>query len=305
MSEFKLTILGSNSAVPAHNRNPSAQILKHHNTSFLIDCGEGTQFQMNKFHIKRGKLDYVLISHMHGDHYFGLVGLLNSMQLNGRKTDLYIFAPPELETIILLQSNYKSEDWSFKIHFTPMTFNNGSYLLFETNKLEVYTIPLDHRVPCNGFLFKEKKKSRKVKADMLSHYNVPTKLIKSIKKGDDFITENGSVISNSELTEDAPKSKSYAYCSDTKYNESILPIIENVDLLYHEATFLKEDESKAFLRFHSTTNEAAIIAKKAKVQKLMIGHYSARYANLQVFLDEVQAVFPSSVLAIEGEEHFI
>lgn len=304
MSEFKLTILGSNSAVPAHNRNPSAQILKHHNTSFMIDCGEGTQFQMNKFHIKRGRLDYVLISHMHGDHYFGLVGLLNSMRLNGRTTDLHIFAPPELETILLLQTDYKSEEWTYKIHFTAMDFGE-SYLLFETNKLQIYTIPLDHRIPCNGFLFKEKKNARKINMEKIEKYNIPKTFIKNIKNGADFIAEDGQVVRHEDLTSVPNKIKTYAYCSDTKYNESILPLIKNVDLLYHEATFLKEDESKAALRFHSTTNEAALIAKKAGVQKLIIGHFSARYANLQVFLDEANAVFPNSALAIEGEEHEI
>ncbi len=304
MGEFKLTILGSNSAVPAHNRNPSAQILKHHSVSFLIDCGEATQFQMNKFHIKRGKLDYILISHMHGDHYFGLVGLLNSMQLNGRKTDLHIYAPPELKEILLLQTNYEGKDWSFKIHFNAMIFGE-SYFLFETPHLEVFTIPLDHRIPCNGFLFKEKKKARKIKIDIAESYNIPFTSFKAIKKGADFIQEDGTVIKNEVLTEDGPASKSYAYCSDTKYNESVLPIIQNTDLLYHEATFLKEDESKAELRFHSTTHEAAKIASKAQATKLIIGHFSARYADLQIFLDEVKEVFPNAALAIEGEEHFI
>lgn len=304
MSEFNLTILGSNSAVPAHNRNPSAQILKHHNTAFLIDCGEGTQFQMNKFHIKRGNLDYVLISHMHGDHYFGLVGLLNSMKLNGRTTDLHIFGPPDLKAILLLQTDYENEDWSYKIHFTPMNFGE-SYLLFETNRLQVFTIPLDHRIPCNGFLFKEKKKARKINMEAIEQYNIPKTLIKNIKNGADYLTKEGEVIKHETLTSDPHKIKSYAYCSDTKYNESILPIIKNVDLLYHEATFLKDDEAKASLRFHSTTHEAGIIAKKAQVKKLIIGHFSARYANLNVFLNEVQEVFPHSYVAIEGEEHNI
>jgi len=304
MAEFKLTILGSNSAVPAHNRNPSAQILKHHSTSFLIDCGEATQFQMNKFHIKRGKLDYILISHMHGDHYFGLVGLLNTLNLNGRKTDLNIFGPPELEQIILLQTDYKREDWNFKINFTPMTFGE-SYLLFETKNLEVFTIPLDHRVPCNGFLFKEKKKARKINIEAIEQFNIPKTLIKDIKNGADYVDERGNVIKHENLTSDAKERKTYAYCSDTKYNERIIPIIKNVDLVYHEATFLKEDDEKAVLRFHSTTHQAGIIAKKANAKKLIIGHFSARYANLNVFLNEVQEVFPNSAVAIEGEEHFI
>ena len=300
MAEFELTILGSNSAVPAYNRNPTAQLLKHKNLSILIDCGEGTQFQMNKFHIKRGKLDYILISHMHGDHFFGLVGLLNSFRLNSRQTDLHVYGPPELEQIILLQADYTSEDWTFKLYFHAMTFGS-SYQLFETDELTVTTIPLDHRVPCNGFLIKEKRKPRKIVSEAISKYGVPHTFIKNIKAGEDFVQEDGQVIENKLMTSDPPSSYSYAYCSDTKYNESILPIIEGASLLYHEATFLDEAKEKAALRFHSTTKEAATIAKKAKVHALMIGHYSAKYKDLNPLLEEVQSVFSNAYLAIEGK----
>lgn len=304
MAEFELTILGSNSAVPAHNRNPTAQLLKHKNLSILIDCGEGTQFQMNKFRIKRGKLDYILISHMHGDHYFGLVGLLNSLKLNGRTTDLHVFAPPELEQVILLQADFKAEDWPFNLYFHAMSFDK-SYLLFETEDLKVRTIPLDHRTPCNGFLIEEKVKQRKIVSNAVRHYGVPHTFMKNLKMGEDFVQNDGNLVNNELLTEDPPPSNSYAYCSDTKYNESILPLIAKATLLYHEATFLEESKDKAQLRFHSTTKEAATIALKAQVGQLIIGHYSAKYKDLNPLLNEVREVFPNAVLAIEGKTYEI
>ena len=302
MSNLELIILGSNSAVPAHKRNPTAQILRNEQLSILIDCGEGTQFQLNKFHIKRGKLDYILISHMHGDHYFGLVGLLNSFRLNNRTSDLHIYAPPELEQIILLQANYLDEEWPFKVHFTPLKFGS-SYLLFENDQFIVKTIPLNHRVPCNGFLIQEQAKPRKINSEAVAKHKVPHTAMASLKNGEDFINEEGMRIPNELLTENAPKSFSYAYCSDTLYDESLVPIIKGVDVLYHEATFMDDSKEKAALRFHSTTKEAASIAKKAEVGQLIIGHYSAKYKDLQPLLEEAKTVFFNTALAIEGQHY--
>lgn len=304
MAEFELTILGSNSAVPAHNRYPTSQFLKHYHSSILIDCGEGTQFQMNRFHVKRGRLNHILISHMHGDHYFGLVGLINSFRLNNRQQDLHIYGPPELEQIIDLQANHTDPDWPYAIHFHATRFEEV-YTLFETDELEVSTIPLKHKIPCSGFLIREKTKARKILSNAIRHYGIPHQAIPAIKKGEDFVQPNGEVVSNHLLTTDPPPSYSYAYCSDTLYNEEIVPLIQGVDVLYHEATFKEESQEKAQLRFHSTAKEAARIAKLANAKQLIIGHYSAKYKDLSELHEEAKEVFPNTVLAIEGKAYSI
>ncbi len=297
---FKLTILGSNSAVPAHNRFPTSQILQHHNKQFMIDCGEGAQFQMNKFHIKRANLNHIFISHLHADHYLGLVGLLSTLRLNGKVEDVHIYAPKYLEKIIDIQLNFdKERQWSFNIVFHALEFGK-SYKIYEDNSLEVFTIPLDHKIECNGFLFKEKRGQRKIIADKIKEYDIPYAVINNIKNGADFITKDGQIISNKELTTKPTEPKSYAYCSDTKYNESIIPIIKNVSLLYHEATFMHDLEKKSAERYHTTSIQAGTIAKKANVKKLTIGHFSARYRNLEPLLKETQSIFENCILALEG-----
>jgi ribonuclease Z len=297
---FNLTILGSNSAVPAHKRYPTAQLLQHKQNRFLIDCGEGTQFQMIKYHIKRAKLDNIFISHLHGDHYLGLVGLISTLMLNGRTEDLPIYAPAYLEKILAvnLQSN-RDKVWTFKIVFHALTFNK-SYQIFENDDLEVFTIPLDHKIECNGFLFKEKLADRKIIPEKIKEFEIPYVEINEIKKGADFVTKDGKTIKNELLTLASGKPKSYAYCSDTKYNESIIPIIEGADLLYHESTFMHDLEEIAGERYHSTSIQAATIAEKAKVKQLAIGHFSARYRDLNDMLLEAQTVFKNTALAIEG-----
>lgn len=304
MADFELTILGCNSAVPAHNRHPSAQFLRHKQTCMLIDCGEGTQFQMNKFHIKRGRLNHILISHLHGDHYFGLVGLINSFRLNNRQHDLHIYGPPELEQIIALQAKHKEDDWPYKIIFHALRFEEV-YTLFETEDLEVSTIPLKHKIPCSGFLIKEKVKARKILSDAMREYSIPHQAIPGIKKGEDYIDNDGKRIENEKLSTDPPPSYAYAYCSDTMYNEDLLPWIAGVDVLYHEATFKEESKEKAALRFHSTAKEAASIAEQASVHQLIIGHYSAKYKDLSELLGEAQEIFPNTALAIEGKSYEI
>lgn len=297
---FNVTILGSNSAVPAHKRYPTAQLLQHNQNRFLIDCGEGTQFQMIKYHIKRAKLDNIFISHLHGDHYLGLVGLISTLMMNGRTEDLHIYAPPYLQEIldVNLKSN-RDKLWTFEIVFHALTFEK-SYKIFENDDLEVFTIPLDHKIDCNGFLFQEKLGNRKIIADKIAEYSIPYTEINKIKKGADFITEDGTTIKNTDLTLDPDKPKSYAYCSDTKYNESVLPIIEGADLLYHESTFMHDLVEIAGERYHSTSIEASTIAKKAKVGKLIIGHFSARYRDLNPMLLEAQTIFENTALGIEG-----
>ncbi len=304
MAEFELTILGSNSAVPAHNRHPSAQFLKHHQTGILIDCGEGTQFQMNKYHIKRGHLNHILISHLHGDHYFGLVGLINSFRLNNRQHDLNIYGPPDLEQIIALQANHTDLDWPYRIRFQALRFEEV-YTLFETDDFVVTTIPLKHKIPCSGFLIREKIKARKIVSDAIRQHGIPHQEISAIKRGGDYIKEDGSVIQNALLTANPPPSYSYAYCSDTLYDEELIPLIKDVDVLYHEATFKEDSKEKAALRFHSTAKEAASIAKQANVKQLIVGHYSAKYKDLGELLAEAQEVFPNTALAIEGNSYEI
>lgn len=297
---FKLTILGSNSAVPAFDRFPTSQILEYNKQRFLIDCGEGAQFQLNKFKIKRSGLDNIFISHLHADHFLGLVGLISTMRLNSRTKDLHIYAPAYLKKIIDVQLNFdETRVWTFEIVFHALKFDT-SYKIFENNYLEIFTIPLDHKIECNGFLFKEKPKKRNIIADKIKEYNISYPQIKDIKNGKDLILENGFIVENNELTTEPPTPKSYAYCSDTKYSESIIPIIKNVDLLYHESTFMDDLREIAENRYHTTSKQAAIIAKKAEVKKLIIGHFSSRYRNLTPLLEEAKTVFKNTELAVEA-----
>lgn len=302
--EFELSILGSNSAVPAYGRFPTAQILKHHCTKYMIDCGEGAQFQLSKFKIKRGNIRHIFISHLHGDHFFGLVGLLNSIRLNGRKDDLHIYGPPSLYDIIKIQVDFEKEDFGYKIFFHPLQFEN-SILILDDEYLQVFTIPLEHKIDCNGFLFKEKPKPRRINGETVKKHKVSKEIIENLRSGKDFIKEDGEVIKNEQLTLPPPPSRSYAYCSDTRYNTNLIPFIKDVDLLYHEATFMNNDKEKAYERFHSTGSQAAEIAKLAEAKKLLIGHFSARYQDLNPLLEEAKSVFKNTDLAIEGSSFLI
>lgn len=297
--KFTLTILGSNSAVPAFDRFPTAQILQYHDKKYMIDCGEGAQFHFNKYKIKPSGLNHIFISHLHGDHYLGLVGLISTLRLNGRTEDLHIYAPEYLKKILDLQLKFDGREWSYDYIFHPLDFNE-SKKIFEDTYLEVFTIPLDHKIDCNGFLFKEKPKMRKIISEKIKEFKIPFEDINEIKNGADFVLKNGEIISNSELTEEPAPPKSYAYCSDTKYSETVVPIIESADLLYHESTFMHDLQTIAGERFHATSIEAATIAKLAKVKKLAIGHFSGRYKNLQPMLEEAKTVFENTELAVEG-----
>lgn len=266
----------------------------------MVDCGEGTQFRMNKFNIKRGKLDHIFISHLHGDHFFGLMGLITSFNLNWREHALNIYGPPALHDIINLHLKHSQTRLKFDIHFHPVAADKPR-LIYDDHSLTVETIILKHRLPTTGFLFREKPGLRKIRSEKLSAYNIPIELIPYIKKGDDFVTAEGLLIPNSELTVAPHTPRSYAYCSDTAYHEPIIEQLQGVDLLYHEATFVTEHEERAQETFHSTGKQAARIAKQAGVHKLVIGHFSARYENLHPLLDEARAVFPNTELALEGE----
>ena len=297
---FELTILGSNSAIPAHGRHPTAQILNVNETLHLIDCGEGTQMQLSKYRIRKSKIKYIFISHLHGDHYFGLIGLITTMNLIGRTDPLYLYGPPALQQIIDIQLDVSNLILKYELNFTPLNMQKPSKIL-QNNDLTVEAIPLNHRIPCVGFIFKGRKQPRKYLPEIGMKYNIPVEAIPGIKNGKDFITKSGEVIANKILTEDPPTPKKFSYITDTSYMESILSKVQHSDLLYHEATFLDELALRAKETFHTTAIQAATIAKKSQAKRLLIGHYSAKYKELDQLLTEARTVFPDTDLAIEGQ----
>jgi ribonuclease Z len=298
--QFEVTILGSNAAIPAFDRYPSSQIVTYDGRLFMIDCGEGAQFRMNQFGIKRARLDNIFISHLHGDHFYGLIGLLTSFNLNWREHALHLYAPPGLKEIIDLHFKHSLTQLRYELIFHPITADKPS-VIFEDSMLTVETIILTHRLPTTGFLFREKKNLRKIVPEKLAQYNIPHHKIAGLKKGEDYIDEAGNKVPNAELTHDPLAARSYAYCSDTAYTESFIEQIKDVTLLYHEATFINEHEQRALETFHSTTKQAGKIAKLANAQQLLIGHFSARYENLDFLLNETRKVFPNTFLAEEGK----
>ncbi len=292
-----LTILGNNSAIPAFDRFPTSQILQTQDESYLIDCGEGTQMQMAKYKIKRSRINHIFISHLHGDHYFGLIGLLNSMSLLSRTQDLHVHAPALLQNIIQLQLDAANTVLSYQLFFHAL---GDEKVLLSDNKMEVSCFKTLHRIECWGFLFKEKKNPRKIDADRIKSFEIPASFYEKLQKGEDYVTKKGTIIPNDEVTIAAPLPKTYGYCADTIYDENLVEKIKGVDLLYHETTYLKGNETKAAARFHSTTLQAAAIAEKAGVKKLLIGHFSAKYEFLDEFLKETSGAFPNTELALEG-----
>ncbi len=296
---FNTTILGSSAATPTSLRHTSAQIVQHHNRRFLIDCAEGTQMQMRRFKIPLMKIHHVFISHLHGDHYLGLPGLLFTLHLLGRDKELHVYSPPGLQEIIELQYRLSELTPSFPITYHELT--QGKQPVYEDEKLCIETIAMEHRIPTYGFLLKEKPEDRKIIKSAITKYNIPTDQMQSIKKGSDLVTANGEVISNNKITKDPLPTRSYAFCSDTAYTEKFLDQITGADLLYHEATFMHEKADIARQKMHTTTIEAAGLAKKAGVKQLMIGHYSARYKELNAFKEEAATIFPQTLLASEGD----
>ena len=302
---FKITILGSSGAVPAYGRFPSAQFIEIKNHFFLIDCGEGAQVQMMRYDLSMHRLSHIFISHLHGDHYLGLTGLLFTLHLNRRTDDLHLYSHKGLDDIITMQLRYSKSALNFKIIFHTLTPGKQE-IIFEDKHLSVEAIPLSHKLDCSGFLIREKPKPRRIDKDRLP----PGLLIQQIldlKNGLDVVDkQTGKVLyRNSDLTLPARASRSYMYCSDTQYDESLIPRLLDIDLLYHEATFMNEDESKAIETLHSTANQAARIAQKANVKKLLIGHFSARYRDLSTLHEEATTIFPNTYLAQEGETFVI
>lgn len=294
---FEVTILGSNSAMPAYGRHLSAQVVNVGGELFLIDCGDGTQGQLMDFKIKTGKISRIFISHLHGDHIFGLIGLLMTYDLMGRQTPLHIYSPAGLKPIIDIQMEAPP---AYELYFHT-TNPEESALLFENSVLKVHSIPLVHRVPCHGFLFEEKQRPANIRKEKLQAYNIPYQQIPAIKAGGDFQCPDGTIIPHEELTIPAPAPRKFAYCSDTTYAESILPLIQGVDLLYHEATFMHDLLEQAEKTMHSTAQQAATIAAKAGAKKLVLGHFSSRYRYLDPLLKEAKAVFENSSIAVEGK----
>jgi ribonuclease Z len=297
---MKLTILGCYAATPRTITNPTSQLLEINNRMFLIDCGEGTQVQLRKNKIKFSKINQVFISHLHGDHFFGLIGLISTFSLLGRTTDLHIYGPKGIKEIILLQLRLSNSWTNYGLYFHELE-SDESETIFEDEKVLVKTIPLKHRVYTNGFLFQEKAGARKLNMDAVLNYEIESCYYQKIKNGKDITLEDGRIIPNSELTFDPLPPKSYAFCSDTVYYEAVIPIIENVDVLYHESTFLESEESLAQKTLHSTAKEAARIALKANVKQLILGHYSTRYESITLFKEEAETVFPEVLLAEDGK----
>ncbi len=294
---FAVTILGNNSAIPAYNRHPTAQVVTLNDELFLIDCGEGTQMQMATYKIRRSKINHIFISHLHGDHYFGLIGLLTSMGLMGRTEPLHLYATAGLKDIINLQLKVANTALPFLLNFYPLEKEG---LIVDNNKFSVECFSTQHRIPCWGFIIKEKKQPRKINKLTINQFDIPTAFYNQLKNGEDYNAKDGTVIKNEMVTIANTPAKSYAFCADTVYDESIIPKISNATLIYHETTYLKDLHERAAARFHCTTVQAASIAQKAYAAKLLIGHFSSKYEELDLFLEEAQSVFENTELAIEG-----
>jgi ribonuclease Z len=304
MHDFEVTILGCGSATPSLLRNPSAQLLNVAGHSFLIDCGEGTQIQLRKNAAKIQRISHVFISHLHGDHYLGLLGLLQTMHLLGRKTKLTLVCPPELKEIIDLQNKHSQTTIVYEIEYI-FTNPKQAELVWEDDKIEVKSFPLRHRINCTGFLFKEKPHLKNIIKEKLDEFNVPTSQVNKLRLGFDAINEKGKTIANDKLTVSAPVQRSYAYCSDTNYYEEIIEHIKGTDLVYHEATFLEAEIERAKKTFHSTAKQAATIASKAEIKQLLLGHFSARYGNTDGFIIEAKPIFENTLVAQEGQTYKI
>lgn len=301
---FELRILGSNSALPAHNRFPTSQYLNIRNQHILIDCGEGTQIQLQKYKVKSSKIDKIFISHLHGDHIYGLPGLISSYNLNHRTDPLHIYTPKGLAEIMHTILKHSGSVLNFPLEFHEVAPENG-VLVFENEEIEVHSLEMYHRIPCCGYVFREKKEKRKINKEKIKDIDIPLDWFDRLKDGEDFIDQNGSIIPNDTLTDPPPLQRSYAFCTDTSYNEALIPHIKQVDLLYHEATFKKENLERAAETFHSTTEQAAQIAKLAEVKKLILGHYSSRYEDLSSLKKEAEEIFEPSDLGLEGKQFFI
>ena len=292
-----VTILGNNSAVPAFNRHPTSQVITLDGFNFLVDCGEGTQIQMMRYKIRRSKISHIFISHLHGDHYFGLVGLINSFGLLNHQQELHVYGPSPLQEIIELQMKVANTILPFQLNFHTIS-KNGT--LIDDPKFEIRCFRTNHRIECYGFTFTEKKKPRKLDVEKVRAAGIPATFYKRLEEGMDYTTKDDKLIKNEEVTIQAPKGKTYVFCADTKYDESLLTHLQEADMIYHETTYLDNLQERAELRFHSTSKQAAKMAKKGKVKKLLIGHFSSKYPELDEFEKEAREVFENTEIAQEG-----
>jgi ribonuclease Z len=301
---MKLTILGSSSALPTSERYPSAHVLNANERLFLIDCGEGTQMQMRKNRIRFGKINHIFISHLHGDHIFGLYGLLSTFNLMGRQNPLHLYAPQKYDQILQSHLNDFDIHLDYEINFIPLSGKDPVRIL-DDKYLTVTSFPLKHRIPSFGFLFTEKPGLRKINKESIAKYSIPVACMASIKNGKDFVTTNGEIIKNDDITQPPPEPLSYAYCSDTKYFKRLHSFFKNVTLLYHEATFDNNNKILAETTGHSTTKNAATVASEADAGGLIIGHFSARYKNINSLVEEARTGFPGTYPAIDGKTYEI
>jgi ribonuclease Z len=299
LEPFKVHILGCGSALPTLKHFASSQVVEIREKLFMIDCGEGTQIQLRRSRIRFTKISAVFISHLHGDHCFGLMGLISSFGMLGRTAPLHVYAPAEFEAMLQAQIDLFCHGLEYDVRFHAVN-TTASQVIYEDKSLTVETIPLQHRVPCCGFLFREKPTRRHIRRDMIDFYHIPISQIDNIKCGADWITSEGDTIPNARLTTDPDPVRSYAYCSDTKYMPTLHRLIEGVNLLYHESTYDSSCASRAELFYHSTSQQAAMVARDAHVGKLLLGHYSARYDDETAILQEARDIFPNSELSQEG-----
>lgn len=300
---MKVTILGNNSALPAFGRHPSAQAVSVYGEVLLIDCGEGTQIQMQRYGLRWRSVHHIFISHLHGDHYFGLPGLINSMSLLGRTAPLHLYAPAELKPILDAILNVADTVLSYPFYFHPLP--EGTEQLVNDPSFSVTCFPVEHRIQCHGFLVERKTRGRKLLPDKCNEYGIPAAYYEYLKQGQDYERKDGMLIKNEWVTEDGPAVKKYAYCADTLFTDSFLPIIQGADTIYHECTYLEKDVAKAVARYHSTAAQAAQLAKNANAKQLLLGHFSSKYKELEPFMEEASAIFPNVFVSIEGTAYEI
>lgn len=298
---ISITILGNNSALPAHGRLPSSQIVAIRDRHFMVDCGEGTQMQLQKLGLGWGKIEHIFISHLHGDHYFGLIGLVTSMNLLGRTLPLHLYGPPELEQILLMQIAVGGGMLNYQLLFYPISNEGEHRVLVESKYYSVSCFPVAHRIPCHGFKFTAKSAGRKILPEACRAYAIPRYFYAKLKEGLDYICKDGTVVRNEWVTAAPQPEPTYAYCADTIFTDSFMPYIKGCHTIYHETTYLKKDEDKALLRFHCTTHQAASIAVQAGVARLLIGHYSSRYEQVSEFETEAREIFPESFATQSGD----
>ncbi|EFZ36375.1 ribonuclease Z [Hoylesella oralis ATCC 33269] len=299
MEPFKIHILGCGSALPTLRHSASSQVVEMRGKYFMIDCGEGTQVQLRRSRISFTKINSVFISHLHGDHCLGLIGMISTFGMLGRTSPFHVYAPIEFESLFYRQLELFCHGLDFDVTFHGVD-TTGNKVVFEDRSLTVETIPLDHRIACCGYLFREKPTRRHILRDMIDCYEIPVSQINNIKNGADWVTPNGDIVPNSRLTREPDPPRSYAYCSDTRYISTLHRLVKGVDLLYHESTYGNDSIERAKLYYHSTATQAAAVARDAGVGKLLLGHYSARYEDENVLLDEAKAIFPQSYLSEEG-----